>query len=282
MDLISNFSIDKKKYSLNITGNLANSTDEVLLEKEDNIISKTNWQLSGFTILRLLDKNTQKNLQDSVISFLTEKINTIFKEISLKDSELKNYHKLVNNNQHYELLRALEGGNGEYSKIRFKDINFDKKILEDAVSDELKIKVSTKNRYSDEIDPDTFSFRVVRPNQYDFNPPHKDIYLDRLKNGVNIYMPIIGSNKFSSLPILPGSHLYNEKDISRTENGCIINKKKFRVPSIINTKFGFDLIRPNPSKDEILLFSPYLVHGGGSNDNKDITRVSLELRFWRV
>jgi ectoine hydroxylase-related dioxygenase (phytanoyl-CoA dioxygenase family) len=41
------------------------------------------------------------------------------------------------------------------------------------------------------------------------------------------------------------------------------------------------MIRPNPKPGEMLLFSPYLIHGGGVNFNKDITRVSLEMRFFR-
>ena len=28
-----------------------------------------------------------------------------------------------------------------------------------------------------------------------------------------------------------------------------------------------------------MIFSPYLIHGGGSNDSTNITRISLELRF---
>jgi ectoine hydroxylase-related dioxygenase (phytanoyl-CoA dioxygenase family) len=40
------------------------------------------------------------------------------------------------------------------------------------------------------------------------------------------------------------------------------------------------LIRPNPKENEVMLFSPYLVHGGGYNFNADVTRISLEMRFW--
>jgi ectoine hydroxylase-related dioxygenase (phytanoyl-CoA dioxygenase family) len=42
------------------------------------------------------------------------------------------------------------------------------------------------------------------------------------------------------------------------------------------------MIRPNPSENEVLVFSPYLVHGGGYNTNIDITRISLEMRFWKI
>lgn len=41
------------------------------------------------------------------------------------------------------------------------------------------------------------------------------------------------------------------------------------------------MIRPNPDINEILVFSPYLIHGCSDNKNEDITRMSLEIRFIR-
>ena len=276
MNLISNFSINKKEYKLNIIGKVADSSNIVIIEREDNIILKTKWCNKGYVNLKLLDNTTQKLLQNSIISYLTYIINDLFKSVNIKCNDFINYHKIISNEQHYDLLRHLDEG------ISFDEINFDKRILEKAVSKVLGVEVSTENKKSNEINPNIFHFRIVRPKQNDFNPPHKDIYLNRLKNGVNLYMPILGSNEFSSLPLLPGSHLFNEKDITKTENGCIINNKKFTVPAVLKTTYGLNLIRPNPSIDEIMLFSPYLIHGGGLNENLDTTRVSMELRFWRV
>lgn len=276
MNLISNFSVNKKEYKLDISGKISNSSDIVIIEREDNIILNTKWRNKGYVNLKLLEKSTQRFLQNNIINHLIYTINNLFKSVNIKKSDFINYHKIISNKQHYDLLSNLKDG------ISFEEINFDKKILEKAVSNELGIEVSTQNKNSDEINPNIFYFRIVRPKQNDFNPPHKDIYLNRLKNGVNFYMPILGSNEFSSLPLFPGSHLFNEKDIIKTENGCIINNKKFTVPAVLKTTHGLDLIRPNPSIDEIMLFSPYLIHGGGTNENPDTTRVSMELRFWRV
>ena len=41
------------------------------------------------------------------------------------------------------------------------------------------------------------------------------------------------------------------------------------------------MTRPDPNPDEVLVFSPYLIHGGAVNLNEDMTRVSLEMRLWR-
>ena len=41
------------------------------------------------------------------------------------------------------------------------------------------------------------------------------------------------------------------------------------------------MIRPNPGWNEVLVFSPYLIHGGGRNFATDATRISLEMRLFR-
>ena len=42
------------------------------------------------------------------------------------------------------------------------------------------------------------------------------------------------------------------------------------------------LLHPNPNPNEVLLFSPYLLHGGAVNLNTNQTRISLEMRFWAI
>ena len=39
------------------------------------------------------------------------------------------------------------------------------------------------------------------------------------------------------------------------------------------------MICPNPNINQIMLFSPYLIHGCSNNNNDNITRISLEMRF---
>jgi ectoine hydroxylase-related dioxygenase (phytanoyl-CoA dioxygenase family) len=52
------------------------------------------------------------------------------------------------------------------------------------------------------------------------------------------------------------------------------------VPGVLGSAEPLDIIRPNPEPSEVLLFSPYLLHGGAVNLNEDETRISLEMRFW--
>ena len=55
--------------------------------------------------------------------------------------------------------------------------------------------------------------------------------------------------------------------------------KKYSVDAIVASKQPLNMIRPNPTENQLMLFSPYLIHGCSNNDNPDTTRISLELRF---
>lgn len=100
---------------------------------------------------------------------------------------------------------------------------------------------------------------------------------------MNIYLPIIGSNEVSSLAMQSGSHLWNENETMVTKGGAYFpyTNKKYSVDAIVQSKQRLNMVRPNPAVDEFLLFSPYLIHGCSSNENTDITRMSLEIRFIR-
>lgn len=274
--MISSYFIDNDKYNLNVTGDIVAGNNEILSENEIDLCKKTNWSDNGYFISKILNKKDQTNLRNEITSFLTKILKSTFSHLSNLSLDLKKYHNYLNYEEHLYFLKILEAG------IKFKSVNFDKKILENKISSLLNQEVTTKNKKFEIINENTFAIRIVRPKQPDFNPPHKDVYLDRLKNGINIYMPIIGSDNKSSLPIMPKSHLLNENKIYRTKEGAIINDVKFRVPCIVKTESGLDLIRPNPKNDEIMIFSPYLIHGGGLNLNHDTTRMSLELRFWSI
>jgi hypothetical protein len=77
--------------------------------------------------------------------------------------------------------------------------------------------------------------------------------------------------------------LLKESDIERTVKGAVLNGTSYTVPCVISIKKEMpSLQRPNPEENEVMLFSPYLVHGGGYNFNEAKTRISLEMRFWKI
>ena len=72
-----------------------------------------------------------------------------------------------------------------------------------------------------------------------------------------------------------------ESDIERTAQGAKINGLSYTVPAVTDATYPLIATRPNPASNEILLFSPYLIHGGAFNNTTSTTRISLECRFWR-
>jgi ectoine hydroxylase-related dioxygenase (phytanoyl-CoA dioxygenase family) len=107
------------------------------------------------------------------------------------------------------------------------------------------------------------------------------VWIDRLRNAVNIYAPLCGSTNKSSLPLISGSHFFKESEIERTAQGALLNGIKYTVPCVTTVNGETPrLLRPQVLENEVMLFSPYLVHGGAYNFEMDRTRMSLEIRFW--
>jgi len=226
--------------------------DEILLNKDTDLFNKTYEE--GYTIIDI-------DAQDKLKQLLIDEIYTITgKQIKLDD-----YHREITNEQHTQILNSMP-----YKKNKLPEFA---SYLEKVVSDTLQYKVKIFN--------DDLWVRICRPSSYyksDFNPYHRDIYLDFYRNTANIYLPISGSDEKSSLTIQPGSHKWNENMTRITRGGSVVHNKKYSVDAIVASKIELHMIRPNPAYNQLLLFSPYLIHGGARNDN-DITRFSLEVRF---
>jgi ectoine hydroxylase-related dioxygenase (phytanoyl-CoA dioxygenase family) len=151
-------------------------------------------------------------------------------------------------------------------------------LLEDRVSEICGMPVEVHNPYDGQK---IFHFRVIRPQQWDNNPLHRDIWLADYDDCINLYIPVAGSNERSSLIIVPGSHLWPESRIERTVGGALINGLKYNVPAVTDIRGPYTTERPNPDQNQLLIFSPYLIHGGAVNLNKNETRISIEIRLWK-
>jgi len=228
--------------------------DEILLNKDMDLFTKTIYK-DGYSIIDIDDT------QDKLKQLLADEICTITgKQINLDD-----YHTIITEEENTKILNSMP-----YKKNKLPEIAT---YLEKLISDTLKYKVKIFN--------DDLWVRICRPSSYyksDFNPYHRDVYLDFYRNTVNIYLPISGSNEKSSLTIQPGSHKWNENMTRTTRGGSIVQNKKYSVDAIVASKIELKMIRPNPAYNQLLLFSPYLIHGGARNENHT-TRFSLEVRF---
>lgn len=140
----------------------------------------------------------------------------------------------------------------------------------------LKIKPISENSAKEEV---LFGFRLIRPKSNDAAPFHKDAWLDMWRRVVNVWIPLAGCNQQSTLGLIPGSHLWYEDEITRTDGGGTVNNKTYKVPVAVSTKRAFTKVYPEVKEGDAILFSPYLLHGGGENNNYDITRVSIEYRL---
>ncbi|MEY4513052.1 MAG: hypothetical protein RLZZ450_5174 [Pseudomonadota bacterium] len=187
--------------------------------------------------------------------------------------DLTHYHRHVRDDAlHLRVLREAREG------FALSDFPVDLAEVTERVSTLVGTQVIAHNhRYG----LDRWHVRVIRPRSCDQNPLHRDVWLDRLRNAINLYVPIAGSDENSSLPIVPGSHQWRESELVRTAQGASVDGFRYTVPAVVGCDRPLSLVRPNPNTNQVLLFSPYLVHGGARNTNADRTRVSLEMRFWR-
>lgn len=272
MNAVAKYDIEGLDISYDIEGDIVSGSEEVLLKNEHNLIEGLDWESSGYTIAPFPHQDFVTDLKEKLTKSV--RLHTLQETKIDIDSPL-DYHIAVNDEQHKKITNDL------YYEIHFDKLGLDKTILESFVSEQIGQEVTTENPYAPNswLDKMRMSLRMVRPNQHDNNPFHKDVYIKELKHAVNIYLPLWGSDKNSSLPLIPGSHLWKESDFERSECGSLVNGQRFNVPAIVSSKHPLKAIRPNPSPNEIMIFSPYLIHGGAHNSN-DKTRVSLELRFW--
>ena len=273
--LKTSYYIDNKRYTFPCNVNTFKGKDEILINKDLNLLKNSKFNLKGFNIVNFKKYFSHTQLINYVSHYIQ---NLIEKELKfkIKNFKLEKYHHYVSQKNHFKILKKLSPG------IKLSK-SFLRKNIEKFMSDTLKIKVSTLNRkYINKINPNVFLLRIVRPTKHDFNPPHRDVYFDRYRSAVNIYIPIAASTKKSSLSVFPGSHLLNESKIERTELNSSFNNFKFSVPIVVKTSPKLKLVRPNPKKNNLMIFSSYLIHGGAKNENKNNTRVSIELRFWKA
>ncbi len=272
--MIVNYKLGENIISLELNGDTYVGSDEVLLSQDENLIENTTWHNIGYSIEQFLTDQEFIAIQLGIKELISKKISEAG---GLTDAHfrLEDYHLYVDNEIHLNFARLIQSGwNVSEFPIDIQEINH-------RISEIIGQEVSTKAKH---VDMNNFFVRVVRPQNFqDNNPPHRDVWLDRLRDAVNIYVPICGSNEQSSLGLVPGSHLLKESEIERTVQGAVLNGTSYTVPCVISIKNEMpSLIRPNPLENEVMLFSPYLVHGGGYNFNDNQTRISLEMRFWKI
>jgi len=274
-DKVVKFNIEDKNLEFTVVGETKFGEDEVLLDKEIDLTKNTNFSESGFALVDFLSSTENQHIRDvikqTIYHFILED-NPQF-SVSFEAFKLNHYHLYVNDQQHQYIVKRLRVG------IDPELLGFDIQKIEERISQIVKRPVTSKIPSQKKV---FVMFRIVRPLTPENNPPHKDSWLAIHKNAINAYFPVAGSSVLSSLPVLPASHRWKESDIERTVQGANTGIHSYVVPAVVACKKEMKMIRPQPATNQIMIFSPYLIHGGAYNFDPQNTRVSLELRFWPV
>jgi hypothetical protein len=229
------------------------------------------WREKGYTIQPLFDADTNTAFYRSIHALLVKKWQQAGLQVP-PEFALDQYHTLINDyTQHLEAVNQTK-------LLTVQEFPIPIKTLETRISEICGQELIVKNPFDQQS---VFHFRVIRPNSKDNNPLHRDVWLEDYDNCINLYIPVAGSNALSSLILIPGSHYWPESKIEKTVGGAWINGVKFNVPAVTAIEGSYEILRANPAVGEVLVFSPYLIHGGAINLNPGVTRISVEIRLWK-
>lgn len=244
------------------------SEQELEFNHQDLMNANTSWYSRGYTTLKMTDPFIDA-IKTNTKLFIG---NAIKKATGTEIASIDKYHHHIKDSRiHLAVLQEI--GKLIQPKLLGIDVNALEQEIKHACAIDFDL---TCNNVSD--------LRIFRPyhgDTMDNNPLHRDTWLTILNNCINVYIPVFGNTQFSSLSLIPKSHLWNRDTVERTVDNAKIKNIQYGLPSVTRINREFEVLRPNLSGNKILLFSPNIIHGGAVNLNKDTTRVSIEIRFWR-
>lgn len=264
--------INQQDFTYNVQGEPGLTDGRVLLAADDDLTAGTAWAAAGYTVANFLPPAEQAALREGLAQLVRQALADAGRPVPA-DFDVAHYHRVVGDDKALHL--AVVNRTKEFRQA--EALPLPAALLEQRVSELCGRPVQALNPWDGER---FFHLRLIRPGRADNNPLHRDVWLPDYRNCVNIYVPVAGSTAQSSLTLVPGSHHWPENRTLRTAGGAVSNGVTFTVPGVLGSAEPLDIIRPNPAPSEVLLFSPYLLHGGAVNLNEDETRISLEMRFW--
>ena len=254
-----------------IQGERAFGDDTLPLSGHDDLTKATDWSEVGYQVAPFLDETSYGRFEQGVEQLFEEFLQQVGVSIAGMVN-LAYYHQYIHCDDALHLAVVNQAKLLETSRFPIAVSQ-----IEQRISELCQVPVRAVNPHNGER---VFHFRIVRPQKNDNNPFHRDVWLAEYHDAINIYVPLAGSNERSSLTLVPGSHRWSEATVERTLSGAKVNGVQYNVPAVTDSKETLRPICPNPVRNEVLVFSPYLLHGGAVNLNEDVTRISLEMRFW--
>jgi hypothetical protein len=250
--------INQQPFTYDVQGEAGLTDSRVLLTSDDDLSAGTTWAAEGYTVAKFLPAAEQAALREGLAQLVRQALHDVGRPVPA-DFDVAHYHRVVGDDR--DLHLAVVNRTKEYQQAGFLPLSA--ALLAQRVGKLCGRSVQALNPWDNER---FFHLRIIRPGRADNNPLHRDVWIPDYHNCLNIYVPVAGSTAQSSLTLVPGSHHWPENRTLRT--------------AVLGSAEPLEIIRPNPGPDEVLLFSPYLLHGGAVNLNEDETRISLEMRFW--
>lgn len=278
MDYNLSYTINDRKFSFDVSsktfkyGKLVNTFDYDLVEDSEI-------RSNGYTV-RPFPSKWHIRITAAIAEMICDKI-AKHKGYYPYGFTLDSYHEWVDDDLHAKIISDIRGGFLGVNGIPLERLGMPYQELDEFINDTVRSTGLSCHYKRYGVSLKHFWIRIIRPQVTDNNPPHKDTCLWRIDRNINIYLPLAGSDENSSLPVIPASHLELDSEYIISGSPCYINNRRFTVPAIVHRKRGLDMITPNPSTNEILIFTPHIIHGGGVNFNSNTTRVSLEMRFFK-
>lgn len=270
-DSIKKFEVEAKTFK--------RGKDEVIFN--ESLYNNREMLENGY-IIKDLPSGWYEKISSSITKYIKDKLKECGVDVP-STFELAKYHTYVTDEIHKKVVSGVRYGNiFQKPGIPVDVLGLDSDLLDGFINSSVESNYMLRGQAQEYfIKHKVFWLRIIRPCSGDNNPPHKDVHLKRIKDNVNVYLPLAGSNELSSLPVIPKTHLENESNYIVSCAPCYVNGKKFTVPAVVHRNDGLNMVTPNPSLGQLMIFTPNLIHGGGVNSNTDVTRVSVEMRFFK-
>jgi len=267
------FTLDGKSYSFPAQATRSHGAAETLFTEQNLFAGDAQWRANGVTVVDLLDPDEALVLAHGMARRAARDLAELQPGLGLAaatDAIVNGrYHAVVESNEiHRQLVRRT-------ANYKHEDLPIPVAEIYRRLGQQVKAQLSELNP---KLPTEIVTLRLSRPGSLDFNPPHRDVYLDFYRGTLNVWLPLLGCSENSTLPVVPGSHLWSEDKVERGSTGNLFNNLRFNVPIVFGGPAPLAFVRPKVKLGQALVFTPNLVHGVAMNLGADITRMSLELR----
>ena len=198
--------------------------EQVLLAQAHDLTARAPWADAGYAVVPGLPAPAQQALQAGLAGLLREALAAAGCPVA-SDFDITQYHHIVGDDTARHLAVIAQTKAYDLSRLPIAPA-----LLEDLVSAACGQPVRAHNPHAREA---VFHLRIVRPNRADQNPLHRDAWLPRYHDALNIYLPVAGSTARSSLTLVPGSHHWPESAVERTAGGAIFHGVPYTVPGVL-------------------------------------------------